>query len=386
MPNGHLPLAGLLVIDLSQFLAGPYASLRLQDLGARVIKVERPDGGDLSRQLYLFDTLIDGDSTNFHAINRGKESISLNLKDEDDRRSLRALIAKADVVIQNFRPGVIERLGFDYKSVQEFAPHVVYGSVSGYGPKGPWDKYPGQDLLAQARSGAMWLNGSADDGPVPFGLSIADMLAGANLAQGILAGLVRRGVTGRGALVETSLLESMIDLQFEVLANHLNDGGCLPQRSWFRSAHVGLAAPYGVYATRDGWLAIAMTPLPRLAELIEARELDAYADRPDAWFTERDQIKRVIASRIVQLTTDEWIGILEPHDIWCAKVLNWQDLLADDVFRGLDMLQSVPNGRGTMLRLTRSPLRFDGERGASNAAAPSVGEHTRKIRDEFDLS
>src|SRR5262245_37625728 len=174
---------------MSQFLSGPYCSLRLLDLGARVIKIERPDGGDLSRRLYLSDTEIGGDSTIFHAINRSKESLAIDMKSEADMASLKTLLGKADVVMQNFRPGVIERLGLGYEQVKALNPAIVYASITGYGDEGPWVQRPGQDLLAQARSGLMWLNGDEDQGPVPFGLAVADMLAGAATAQGILAAL-----------------------------------------------------------------------------------------------------------------------------------------------------------------------------------------------------
>lgn len=137
-------LSGIIVLDMSQFLAGPMAALRLGDLGARIIKIERPDGGDLCRRLYLSDTEIGGDSTLFHAINRGKESFAVNMKDEGDLQELRALIAKADVVIQNFRPGVIERLGLDYAAVATINPRVVYGSITGYGPDNEWRHFPGR--------------------------------------------------------------------------------------------------------------------------------------------------------------------------------------------------------------------------------------------------
>ncbi|RVI00492.1 CoA transferase, partial [Sinorhizobium meliloti] len=240
--ESELPLSGLVVVDMSQFLSGPYCSLRLMDLGARVIKIERPDGGDLSRRLYLSDTEIGGDSTIFHAINRAKESLAIDLKNEADLAALKRLLAQADVMIQNFRPGVIERLGLDYEAVGAINPRIVYASISGYGEEGPWVKRPGQDLLAQSRSGVMWLNGDEGQGPVPFGLAIGDMLAGAAAAQGILAALVRRGISGKGSLVETSLLEALVDFQFEVLTTHLNDGGRLPKRSAFRSAHAYLAA------------------------------------------------------------------------------------------------------------------------------------------------
>ncbi|MEP2705330.1 MAG: CaiB/BaiF CoA-transferase family protein [Roseibium sp.] len=385
MTTDHLPLDGLLVLDLSQFLAGPYASLRLQDLGARVIKIERPDGGDLSRQLYLSDTMVDGDSTIFHAINRGKESLTLNLKDPEDHAALCKLIEKADVLIQNFRPGVIERLGLNYEEVKTFAPSIVYASVSGYGPDGPWVKFPGQDLLAQARSGAMWLNGHADDGPVPFGLAVADMFAGANIAQGILAALVRKGITGNGSHVETSLLESMVDFQFEVLATHLNDGGRIPERSKFRSAHVGLSAPYGVYPTKNGYLAIAMTPIDQLADLLDVDDLRAYGHRPETWFKERDHIKLIIARKLAEDNTEHWLDILQPHDIWCSKVLDWPELLEEEAFQNLNMVQVVQNAKGRDLQLMRSPLRVNGGRGVSLSAAPGIGEHSQKIRDEFGI-
>ena len=275
-------LSGLVVVDLSQFLSGPYCSLRLSDLGARVIKIERPDGGDLSRRLYLSDTEIGGDSTIFHAINRGKESLAIDLKDEADLAALRGLIAKADVVIQNFRPGVAKRLGVDWEACSAINPRLVYASISGYGDDGPWVKRPGQDLLAQARSGVMWLNGDESQGPVPFGLAIGDMFAGAAAAQGILAALVRRGISGKGAHIETSLLEALVDFQFEVLTTFLNDGRRLPKRANVRSAHAYLSAPYGVYPAQDGFLALAMTPIPKLAPLLGLEaELGALCRRPE---------------------------------------------------------------------------------------------------------
>lgn len=380
-----LPLTGLVVIDMSQFLSGPYCSLRLLDLGARVIKIERPDGGDLSRRLYLSDTEIGGDSTIFHAINRGKESLAVDLKNEADLAMLRGLIAKADVLIQNFRPGVIERLGLDYEHVSTINPRLVYASISGYGEEGPWVKRPGQDLLAQARSGVMWLNGDEEQGPVPFGLAIADMLAGAACAQGILAKLVRRGITGEGGHVETSLLEALIDFQFEVLTTHLNDGRRLPKRSSFRSAHAYLSAPYGVYQAEDGYLAIAMTPIPKIADLLELPALDPFRDKPATWFTARDEIKAIIARRIAEKTIDAWLAVLEPADVWCAKVLTWPEMMESDGFKTLDMLQTVTREDDVSILTTRSPLRVDGARPKVDRAAPRIGEHSEKIRAEFGL-
>jgi CoA:oxalate CoA-transferase len=383
--SNELPLAGLTVVDMSQFLSGPYCSLRLMDLGARVIKIERPDGGDLSRRLYLSDTEIGGDSTIFHAINRNKESLAIDLKDADDLMVLKRLLARADVMIQNFRPGVIERLGFDYASVERINPGLVYASISGYGEEGPWAMRPGQDLLAQARSGVMWLNGDEEQGPVPFGLAIADMLAGSAAAQAILAALVRRGVTGRGSHVETSLLEALIDFQFEVLTTHLNDNRRPPRRAGFRSAHAYLAAPYGVYPTADGFLAIAMTPIPKLADLLGIEALAPYRDEPKSWFSSRDEIKAIIAETIARETTDHWLAILEQADTWCAKVLRWPELLASEGFALLDMLQLVEREDNVKILTTRSPIRVNGARPPFSRAAPRVGEHSEAIRRELGI-
>jgi crotonobetainyl-CoA:carnitine CoA-transferase CaiB-like acyl-CoA transferase len=383
--QNDFPLSGLLVVDLCQFLSGPYASLRLQDLGARVIKIERPDGGDLSRRLYLTDTEVGGDSTNFHAINRSKESLALDLKDPGDLAALKKLLTKADVVLQNFRPGVIERLGLDYGSVKEINPRIVYASITGYGMDGPWVMRPGQDLLAQARSGLMWLNGDEGQGPVPFGLAVADMLAGSAACQGILACLVRRGVIGEGGHVETSLLEALVDFQFEVLTAYLNDGRRQPKRSSFRSAHAYLAAPYGVYPTADGFIAIAMTPIAKLADLFQLEALAPYRDEPKSWFSDRDAIKHIIAEHVATQPTAHWLEILEPADIWCARVLNWDELMETEGFKVLDMLQTVTRDDDVSILTTRAPLRIDGKRPMTTRAAPLIGEQSRKIREEFGL-
>lgn len=380
MSRGGRPLEGLLVLDMAQFLAGPMAALKLADLGARVIKIERPGTGDIGRTLYLSDTRIGGDSTLFHAINRNKESFAADLKNPDDLAAVEALIARADVVIQNFRPGIAERLGIGRDALRAWHPRLIHASISGYGEDGPLAQLPGQDLLAQALSGVMWLNGSAGDGPVPVGLSIADMLAGHALLEGILAALVRRGMTGEGAAVETSLLEAIVDFQFEVLTTHLNDDGRPPQRAAVNNAHAYLAAPYGVYATADGHLALAMTPLDKLARLID---LPVPITATDG-FANRDAVKAEIAARLAERTTETWMATLRAEDVWCAPVQDWPALMASEAFQRLDMLRNVARG-GASLVTTASPIRIDGERGGSAAAAPAVGADTAALRTEFGL-
>src|SRR5215212_2337335 len=379
-----LPLDGLLVLDFSQFLAGPSCCLRLADLGARVIKIERPGAGELGRQLYISNLELDGDSTLFHSINRNKLSFAADLKNPTDLARVRKLVARADVLVQNFRPGIMERLGLGYPAARELNSRLVYATVTGYGGEGPWRNKPGQDLLVQALSGLTWLSGDAGQGPVPFGLAAADLIAGAHLVQGILACLVRRGVTGRGGLVEVSLLESILDYQFEVLTTHLNDGGQLPQRSAVNNAHAYLGAPYGLYATADGYLALAMTAVPRLGELLDCPALLAYTD-PQTWFTERDTIKAILAAHLQTAPTAYWLGILEPADIWCSDVLTWPQLLAHEGFKALRMTQEVTRTSGASYLTTRCPIRVDGQILASGVGSPMVGEHNGQIIREFNL-
>jgi crotonobetainyl-CoA:carnitine CoA-transferase CaiB-like acyl-CoA transferase len=380
----ELPLKGLLVLDFSQFLAGPSAALRLADLGADVIKVERPDGGDLSRQLYVSNLQLDGDSTIFHTINRNKRSFAANLKDEADREQLWQLLRRADVMIQNFRPGVIERLGFGYEAVRAVNPRIIYGSITGYGEQGPWRDKPGQDLLVQSLSGLTWLSGDADHAPTAVGVAVADILTGAHLVQGILANLVRRGITGRGGRVDVSLMESTLDLQFEFLTTYLNGDGSPPERSRVGSASAYLSAPYGIYPTADGFIAVAMNPVGRLAELIGCEALLPYADSK-TWFTHRDTIKEILWDHLKTRTTAEWLAVLEPADIWCADVLTWPRLVAHEGFKALGMLQDVTNAGGATLVTTRCPIRIDGRRLTAPRGAPKIGEHTEEIRREYAI-
>ena len=377
-----LPLEGILVLDMAMFLAGPYAALRLQDLGARVIKIERPDGGDLCRRIYKADD-DDTDSIPFHTFNRGKESIALDLKNAVDREVMFQLIEQADVLIQNYRPGVAERLGLGYQDVRKLNPRLVYASISGYGTDGPWTQLPGQDLLAQARSGLLWLTGNAEDAPTPTGLAVGDVLTGANTVQGILAALVRRGVSGAGQLVETSLLEGLIDLQLEMLTVFLNNGRQQPQRAKIGNANAYASAPYGVYQTTDGYLALAMTPLARLAALLDLSSLQPYLADPDSPLKNRDAITWLIADRLAQQSADHWLSILQPADVWCARVLGWPELLQSEQCQRLDMLQVIEGANQVRLETTCAPLRLNGQRPHCSAAAPPLGAHSEAIRAEF---
>lgn len=378
-------LEDILVIDFSQFLSGPSASLRLADMGAEVIKVERPGTGDICRELYVSDVMIEGESTIFHAINRNKKSYTADLKNPDDLFKIKQLIAKADVVMHNFRPGVMERIGLDYESVKQIKPDIIYAEVTGYGSEGEWKDLPGQDLLLQSVSGVTWLSNNNNENPTPMGVAVVDILAGTHIAQGILAALFRKIEQGEGALVQVSMFESILDFQFEVLTCYYNDGRQLPVRGAVNSAHAYIAAPYGLYKTKDGYIALAMTNIPTLAELLQCEQLKQFSNSND-WFCKRDEIKKTLAEHLKTEPIAKWLGILEKADIWCAPVLNYDDLVKEEGYRLLEMELKVKTSRGVTVTTTRCPLRVDGQLLLSERGAPMLGEHNEEIEKQFGIS
>jgi crotonobetainyl-CoA:carnitine CoA-transferase CaiB-like acyl-CoA transferase len=377
-------LQDMIVVDFSQFLSGPSAGLRLADMGARVIKIEKPGTGDICRQLYVSDTRIEGESTIFHAINRNKQSYAANLKKPEDLEKVKRLIQQADIVLHNFRPGVMERIGLDYETVRALNPRIVYGEVSGYGSEGPWKDLPGQDLLVQALSGLTWLSNNRDERPTPMGVSVVDILAGTYLTQGILAALYKRGLDGQSVLVQVSMMEAILDFQFEVLTCFYNDGRQLPVRSQLSNGNAYIPAPYGIYKTREGYLSLAMGDIPKLANLLQCAPLAVFTDNTE-WFDRRDEIKEILTEHLLTRTADEWLAILQPADIWCAKVMDYSDLLQQVGYTVLNMELKVKTSNGLSLKTTRCPIRVDGALSLSEKGAPLLGEHNELIDDQFGL-
>jgi CoA:oxalate CoA-transferase len=375
-------LDDIVVVDFSQFLSGPSAGLRLADMGARVIKVERRGVGDICRELYVSDVMIEGESTIFHAINRNKESYASDLKDEDDLQTIKEILRSADVLLHNFRPGVMERLGLGYDVVKDLNPSLVYAEISGYGDDGPWRDLPGQDLLLQSVSGLAWLSNNNSNMPTPMGVAVADILAGTHIAQGILAALFQRFSTGEGSLVQVSMFESILDFQFEVLTCFYNDGNELPVRSHVNNGHAYIAAPYGIYKTANGYLALAMSDILVLADLLQCEGLKKFDDKKE-WFTRRDEIKKELAHHLQSDTTENWLAVLQPADIWCAKVLDYDELVKEEGYKALKMEISVKTSNGLQITTTRCPIRVDGNLLLSEIGAPGLGEHNRQIEREF---
>lgn len=376
-------LEGLLVLDFNQYLSGPWACMRLADLGARVIKIESPRG-DGSRQLTLKNIMIDGDSSVFHSMNGSKESYVANLKDPDDLSCVLKLIEEADIMINNFRPGVMEKLGLSYDKVKGINPEIIYTAISGYGSEGPWVKKPGQDLLLQSVTGIPFLNGNQEDNPVPVGLAVVDMFTSANAVQAVLAAVINRYRTGQGAFLELSMIEAALDYQFEVVTTFLNDGGELPVRSKESNAHAYLGAPYGVYKTQDGYMSLAMGSVLTLGQLLKCDELLNYED-PKSWYLKRDEIKLILAEHLKGDTTKYWLSLLEPADYWCAPVYNMQEIMSHEIMDTVDMVQEVTRDNGTTIKTTRCPIRVNGEKLFNHKVAPSLGADNEAINLEFGL-
>ncbi|WP_346238639.1 CaiB/BaiF CoA-transferase family protein [Niabella insulamsoli] len=375
-----LPLKGLLVVEFSQYLSGPSAGLRLADLGARVIKIERPGSGDPCRKLAVKNLWLGDDALNFHAINRGKESFAADLKNEADREAVKKILAKADVVTHNFRPGVMERIGLAYSDVKSINERIVYAEITGYGKKGPWKNKPGQDLLIQSLSGLAYTTGDDGEGPMPFGLSIVDSICGIHAVQGILAALIRRQKTGLGAFVELSLLESGLSFQFELLTTHYHSRQSI-KRSKVSNGNPLLGAPYGIYKTKDGYIALAMMSMPLLQEALGIASLGNYA--PADVFEKRDEIKSIIAEQLLVKETAFWLQRLMALGLWASEVHNWDTLTQTPLYKSTGMESKIAANGDKSFTTTRCPIRIDGKAVGAKLAAPELGEHTEKIKEEL---
>ncbi|AWV96740.1 CaiB/BaiF CoA transferase family protein [Arcticibacterium luteifluviistationis] len=375
------PLEGIIVLEFSQFMAGPSAGLRLADLGARVIKIERPKTGEAGRQIATKNMFQDGSSLVFHTTNRNKESYAANLKSPEDLEKIKKLISKADVITHNFRPGVMEKIGLRYEQVKEINPRLIYATITGYGTKGEWKSKPGQDLLVQSLSGLTQLTGNNSDAPTPMGVAVVDMLCGTHFVQGIIAALIQRAKTNKGTWVAVNLLESAIDFQLEILTTYLNNGQEKPVRSETNNAHVLLQAPYGLYQTSDGYIAIAMGKLTELFNILKISET-TLLEEP---FENRNEIKEILAKNLINQTADKVLNLLQSEEIWCSVVNNYHEFLNSKEFEELKMRQEVKLQNGKKLSTTRCPIRINGQLLNSETPAPRVGEHSEKLNLEFEL-
>jgi crotonobetainyl-CoA:carnitine CoA-transferase CaiB-like acyl-CoA transferase len=372
-----MALEGIRVLDFTQMMMGPWATQFLGDMGAEVIKIERPGVGEWERGLRSSGDLLDGQSPFFLAMNRNKKSVSLNLKESRARDVVLRLAREADLVVENFRPGVMDRLGLGYDDLREVNPAIVYVSGSGFGQTGPYVDRPGQDLLIQAMSGMAAYGGRSGDPPMPAGSSIVDASTALLLAFSSMVGIVHKLRTGQGQRIDVSLFDTAIALQCQEIAAFLNmDRGFERSRAGIGGAW--LSAPFGIYRTADGHIALAMASLSVVGELLEEPRLAEFGDARRA-YDQRDDAYELVQTKLLERPTGVWLELLDTKDVWCAPVRAFEDVVDDPQVAHNDLLTTVEHPNGGELRVVGVPVRFSATPGSIRSGPPAVGQHTDEV-------
>ena len=373
------PLTGLVVADFSQLAQGPFATQIMADLGAEVVKIEPPQG-DWMRRFALQDCRPGNESVSFLAFNRNKRSISLNLRDARGLQAARAICAKADIVVENFRPGVMDRLGLGYEALAADNPSLVYCSSSGYGADGPYASRPGQDLLIQALTGLPNTLGRACDPPVPVALGIADLTAGLHIVYATLAAVVHRLRTGEGQHVQVSLLNSLLTLQIQELTAYLQTG-VQPERSATGVGSPWVGAPFALYQTADGHIAIAMNPVATVARIVGVPGLESYTGQ--SVISDRDAIKERIEEGTRRWKTDDLLAALLADDVWCAPLHDYGQVVTDPQVRHNAMIAETEHPAAGRLKVVGIPVGYSATPGSIRIPPPMLSEHARQILTSY---
>lgn len=377
-------LSGVRILSLTQFLLGPAAVQYLADLGAEIIKIESPGAGAWERSWSGANTFLNGVSAFYLLSHRNVRSLTLNLKHSEGQEIARRLAAESDVLVQNFRPGVVDRFGLDYDAVKGVKSDIIYVSASGYGEDSPYAHLPGQDLLVQAMAGLVAATGRAGGLPSPAGAAVVDQHGAALLAMGVLAALLHRERTGEGQKLEITMLQAALDLQMEPIVYWLN-GGKL-ERPWTGLGTMFHPAPYGIYQTKDGCLALSITPIKLIREALGGpAELEAYEDASMA-MEKREEIYRVLSPIIRRRTTGEWLDILRAQGVWCAPVNDYEQVFDDPAVQHLEPVLEFEHPQAGSVRLLKHPVRFGVGEPELRRMPPAVGEDSDDILGELGYS
>ena len=378
MMPGTFPLAGMVVLDLTQIMAGPVCTMLLADMGADVIKIERPNGGDDTRR--MGPPFAGGWAAGFLALNRNKRSLALNLQDEQGRQVFRRLLETADVVVENFRPGVMERLGLGYAELAQDRPSLVYCSISGFGGTGPYRNRGGFDLVAQGMSGLMSITGFPDSPPAKVGVPITDISAGTLAAYGILCAYIHALKTGQGQTVDTSLMEAGIVYTIWESALYFAEGE-IPGP--LGSAH-RVSAPYQALRTADGYINIGAATQATWEQFCRALDLENLIEDPKFKIpgdrkAREAELAELLESTLTRETTAYWLELLEKAGVVAGPIYNMEQVYRDPQVQAREMLIDLEDPELGVLHNIGIPVKLSATPGRIRRRAPALGEHSVEV-------
>ena len=376
------PLKNLLVIDLTRVLVGPYCTMILSDLGARVIKIEAPETGDDSRK---FGPFIKDFSAYFMSLNRGKESIALNLKNNEDKKIFEKILAKADILVENFKPGTLEKWGYGWKNITEKFPRLIYASASGFGQTGPLKELPAYDMVVQGMGGLMSVTGHPNSEPTRVGTSIGDITAGLFTAIGINAALYDREKTGKGMFIDVAMLDCQIAILENAIARYLSKNE-IPKPLGSRHPSI---APFEAFKTKDSYIIIAAGNDKLFNNLCEALNLNEIAK--DEKFKSNslrcenmDELKKIFEEKLKSKNTSDWITIFEKLKIPCGPIFNIKEAVENPQIKERNMIVKAYHDIIGEFKLSGNPIKMSNYKDEkTRGKIPNLDEHREKILKEF---
>ena len=371
-------LEGIKILSFTHYLQRPSATQILADFGADVIKIETTRGG-YERHWSGAEAYLNGESVFFLLAGRNQRSLSIDLRAEEGKEVIRRMLPETDVIIENFKPGAMERLGFGYEAISEANPRIVYCSLSGYEPTGPYQKRPGQDLLIQATSGLAMQNGRKGDPPTLVGTAVVDQHAAVLGALGVLAALLEHTSTGKGKKVDSNLLSAALDLQIEPFNYYLN-GAQLYERSASGISSRFHQSPYGIFETADGYICLSLTTTEALAEALNDEYFRGYTSEDQV--RKREEINSRIAKHMREKTTNHWYEVFDEAGVWYAPVNDYADIEDDPQLAANGSILTFEHPRAGTVRLLFHPVRYDEETLPLRRIPPQLGEHTEEILSE----
>ena len=375
------PLHGLLVLDLTRVLVGPYCTMVLSDLGARVIKVEAPEVGDDSRK---FGPFVEDQSAYFMSLNRGKESIALNLKNEDDKKIFERILDKADILVENFKPGTLERWGYGWNDLKDKYPKLIYASASGFGQTGPMKGLPAYDMVVQGMGGLMSVTGQPDSEPTRVGTSIGDITAGLFTAIGINAALYDRQKTGRGMQIDVSMLDCQIAILENAIARYLYKGE-IPKPMGSRHPSI---APFEAFKTKNSYIIIAAGN-DKLFEGMcltlgcDCYKLDRFKDNQSRT-NNMDELKKIIEVKLLHKTTEEWVALFTEKKIPCGPINNIKEAVNNPQIQFRNIIVSANHNKIGNFKMAGNPIKMSPYKDeTTRGEIPNLDQHRDKILKEF---